>query len=703
MDTNQHEHDRNNEREDSPLAGLNERQREAVTAPEGPTLVLAGPGSGKTTVICARITHLVQDKGVNPKNIAAITFTRKAAEEMQDRVRDSLGPLYGNDVWVSTFHRMCSRILREDGDRVGIPADFRIASSNDKYKMIREAAREVRGHGGPFNASGALQKISEIKNNLKATDDPKEWGQGGQATEMAEIAGKYQDKLSESNTLDFDDMMLWSIRLLHEHEDVAFSNQDRYPHLLVDEYQDTNLPQYVLIRQLANEQNNVFVVGDPDQAIYEWRGANVENIMRFEEDFAGARRIDLNMTYRSSGNILEAAAALIKPNESRIEREIQTTHDAGKPVQLHLTSNPRTEARYATDVAQQRYENDNGSVAVLYRTNAQSRAMESAFKNASIPYKIAGGESFYERREVQDMLACVEIAVNKDHADDAAERFMDMAPGERLSRPGLSQIEFARGPGNSYRDKIETAIEDGILTPRDTKIAEGRLAKIDAMQSWSEHTPAQIMMKAQDLTGYKQALRQSDDKRRIDKIENIDELVADAHEFTMEARHKESPQPSNGEIAERFVDHCTSLQKAAHELEDKREAVTLSTLHAAKGREFDTVVFAGFDSERLPHHRTVAEARNPERAIEEERRLAYVGMTRARNELHLTVPLKIGTGNGTKQVSRSPFIDAIPDHVIQHSEPRSSRSAPKPASGVSQTRTTEARTHSETESLAAAR
>ena len=673
--------------ENNPLEELNERQREAVTAPEGPTLVLAGPGSGKTTVICARIAHLVQERGVNPGNIAAITFTRKAAEEMQERVRESLGPLYGDDVWVSTFHRMCGRILREDGERVGVRPDFQIAMSSDKFRLLREAAREVRGHTEGFNANAALQQISAIKNELGTTDDPEQWGTGNRAAEMAEIAGKYQDKLLERNLMDFDDMMLWSIRLMHEHEDVAEKNQERYPHLLVDEYQDTNLPQYVLIRQLANEDNNVFVVGDPDQAIYEWRGASIENILRFEEDFEGARRIDLNMTYRSTGNILEASAALIAPNTTRIARAVETSQEAGEPVRLHLCANARSEAKYATEVAEERYRTDNGSVAVLYRTNAQARAMESAFKSARIPYKIAGGESFYDRREVLDMLACVEIAAGRGGADAATKRFMEMPPGDRVSRNGIEQIAYAGPAGASYRDKVAAAVDEGVLTPRDAKAAENRLEKIAKLESYSDLPPAVVLAKAQELTGYKQALRQSDDKRRIDKIENIEELVADAHEYTTETRRNAaSERPSNAELTAGFVDHCKKLQQAAPAREDDRQAVTLSTLHAAKGLEFDTVVFAGFNAERLPHHRTVSEAKDPQAAIEEERRLAYVGMTRARSELHLTVPLQVMKSGEVKRTTRSPFIDAIPDKLIEYTEPRSSRTAPLPAQGAGESR-----------------
>ena len=333
-----------------PLEGLNARQREAVAAPDGPTLVLAGPGSGKTRVISARITHLVQNRQIEPQAIAAITFTRKAAEEMRERVIDSLGEDDGEQVWVSTFHKLCNNLLRKDGERVGLDRNFRIAQTSDRYRLITEASREALGNDAhAVKPRSALQKISDIKNQLQAPNDPKQWGDGQRAEGMAQMAGLYQEKLGAESKVDFDDLMLWSIRLLHENPDVRTQAENDHPFLLVDEYQDTNMPQYVLIKQLTEDERNLFVVGDPDQAIYEWRGASIENIMRFEEDFPGSQRIDLETTYRSTGNILAAAGALIEPNEARIERKLTTTQAAGEPITIHAARTPTEE--HATPAA----------------------------------------------------------------------------------------------------------------------------------------------------------------------------------------------------------------------------------------------------------------------------------------------------------------------------------------------------------------
>ena len=665
-------------RDDPLLEKLNARQVEAVTAGDGPTLVLAGPGSGKTTVICSRIAYLIEVRRVKPRNIAAITFTRKAADEMKERVHGMLGPLYGKNVHVSTFHSMCGRILREDGHRVGIDSDYRIASTQDKYKLLYESLGEVRGGAGGIKAQGVLQHISTIKNDLQNTDEPNQWAKTEFGESMAQVAGVYQEKLLDQNMLDFDDMMLWSIRLLHEHEDVREKYQDQFEHLLVDEYQDTNLPQYVLIRQLANDRNNVFVVGDPDQAIYEWRGASIENIMQFEDDFAGARRIDLNTTYRSTKNILEAANALIQPNKARIDREIDTTQDRGQPVQLLLTPSPSTEADYAAKTARARIDADGGSVAVLYRTNAQGRAMEAAFKDEQLPYKVAGGESFYESKEVLDCLACVSVALDPRGDDEATKRFVTMVPGERISKIALRQIDQGGQRGNSFYDKLKFAAENGSLTERDERIANKRLQTIEKLEEAGDDTPAQIIQQGLGATGYRDALERSDDKRRLDKLDNIEELIADAQQFALDHRSQAvDGEPRNDQIAHGFVRQCEEIRAAAHEQEQNGQCVTLSTLHAAKGLEFDTVIFAGFDSERMPHRRSVTETDNPAAAVEEERRLAYVGMTRARDELHLTVPLTIGHGRKQKRVARSEFINDIPDHLVEQRLP--SKPHPRPA------------------------
>ncbi|MCY4123425.1 MAG: ATP-binding domain-containing protein [Acidobacteria bacterium] len=402
--------------------------------------------------------------------------------------------------------------------------------------------------------------------------------------------------------------------------------------------------------------------------------------MQFEEDFQGACRIDLNTTYRSTKNILEAANALIQPNKARIAREIDTTQDRGQPVQLLLTPTPATEAKYAAETARARIDTDGGSVAVLYRTNAQSRAMEAAFKDEKLPYKIVGGESFYESKEVLDSLSCISVTLDPHADDEATKRFVTMVPGERISKTAIRQIDHGGRRGDSFYDKLKVAAEDGTLSARDARIAMKRISTIETLQAAADDPPAQIIQKGLAGTGYKSALEQSDDKRRLDKLDNIEELVADAQQFALDQRSQATDaEPYNDQIAHGFVRQCEEIRAAAHEQEQNGQCVTLSTLHAAKGLEFDTVVFAGFDSERMPHRRSIAETDNPEGAVEEERRLAYVGMTRARTELHLTVPLTIGHGNRQRRVARSEFINDIPDQLIEQRLPNKPHPRPSAA------------------------
>ncbi len=346
-----------------------------------------------------------------------------------------------------------------------------------------------------------------------------------------------------------------------------------------------------------------------------------------------------------------------------------------------LTRTPTTEAEYAAKTAQERIQRDGGSVAVLYRTNAQARPMEASFKREKIPYRIAGGESFYESREVLDSLSCISVATDPHRDDEATRRFVEMVPNERISKVAMRQIENSGMSGESFYDKLETAAADGSLNPRDERIVTKRIATIEALGKMADKPPSTMIQEGLQQTGYRDALSKSDDKRRMDKLDNIEELISDAHEFMMDERERdELYTPSNAEIGQRFVNHCAEIRQAAHEQEQEGHCVTLSTLHAAKGLEFDTVVFAGFDSERMPHHRSVNEAENRASAVEEERRLAYVGMTRARTELHLTVPLQIVKGGKPKRVGRSEFINDIPEELIEYTSPDKPQTRP-PAAG----------------------
>ena len=659
-----------------PLEGLNVRQREAVVAPDGPTLILAGPGSGKTRVISARIAHLVDNRGVQPEDIAAITFTRKAADEMRERIVKTLGEDDGERVWVSTFHKLCSHLLRKDGDRVGLDRDYTIATTSDRYRLITEATRETLGdEARGMKPRSTLQQISEIKNQLQAPNDAAQWGRGPRAERMAAMAEAYQEKLGEENKVDFDDLMLWSIRLLHDHPDVRAQAESDHPFLLVDEYQDTNMPQYVLIKQLSEDDRNIFVVGDPDQAIYEWRGASIENIMRFEEDFPGGQRIELETTYRSTGNILAAAGAVIEPNKARIERNLTTTQEPGEPVTVHAARTVTDEARYAATVAKATID-ASGTAAVLYRTNAQARAMENQCKRAEVPYEIAGGESFYKRQEVIDGLCCVQVALDP-HADDAAtKRFVQMPAANRLSRSAAQEVEMCGTPDESWYDRLKNAVADHDLSARDERSAKKRIEAIEELGKLADRPAGEIIDTGMKLTGYTAELLDSEEQEKLDRLDNIEELIQDSKEFRA-AAGKGLP---NEEANHAFSKHCQSMQNAAEATGNgDSPAVTLSTLHSAKGREFDTVILAGFDNQRMPHQRAVVNAKDPVRATEEERRLAYVGMTRARKELHISYPQELRTSRISKNLKASPFLATIPKELRQASRPKAPAAAPERA------------------------
>ena len=359
------------------LATLNDRQREAVTADDGPILVIAGPGSGKTRVICARIAHLVRTGRAVPARIAAITFTRKAADEMSRRLRTLLPAREAHAVWISTFHRLCGRLLREHGAAIGIPADFRIVDEPERIAVMRGCMFDAKVDTRVHKPQALLHRLSVIKNRMQAPANPEHWNGDEYAVRNARLAATYQTALAEAKRLDFDDLLLGAVHTLHEHPDARRAAGERFPRVLVDEYQDTNLPQYVLVRQLSENRDDVFVVGDPDQAIYGWRGAELQNILSFQRDFPSARRIDLRLAYRSGGRLLAAATAMIRHNADRLDHGLQPANPPGPPLATHDATDATDEAAFAVDRALRRIQRDNGSVAVLYRTNAQSIAFET--------------------------------------------------------------------------------------------------------------------------------------------------------------------------------------------------------------------------------------------------------------------------------------------------------------------------------------
>ena len=644
------------------LASLNDRQREAVTASDGPILVIAGPGSGKTRVICARIAHLVRSGRTEPNAIAAITFTRKAADEMASRLRAMLPAGEAQAVWISTFHRLCGSLLREHGAAMGIPADFRIADEGEQIGVMRQCMWDAGVDTRVHKPQALLHRMSVIKNRMRVPASLDSWDADEHAARNARLAAAYQTALAEAGSLDFDDLLLGAVRLLHEHPDARRAAGERFRRILVDEYQDTNLPQYVLLRQLSEDRDDVFVVGDPDQAIYGWRGAELRNILNFQRDFPAARRIDLQLAYRSSARLLEAAAAMIRHNADRLEHRLCAANPPGAPLAVHHAADPAAEAAFAVARAAARLERDDGSVAVLYRTNAQSRAFEDAFKRAGIRYRITGGQSFYERPEIRDALACLQAGSDPDADDEAMRRFVDLPPHPRTGQKAAAQIDRMGAP--TFWQRAALAVRAGPLADRHGANLRLRFELAAVLAAAARRLPLDDLVDTVlGETGYLQAVRTSADPDAADRLDNLAELASDAAACRRDAR-----QPDAAAADERlrlladFLGHCRSM-RAPDRSRGADVRVTLSTLHGAKGLEFDTVVIGGFDAEHLPHRNTVAAAGDAGTAIEEERRLAYVGMTRARSELYLSVPAVIGHGNRQRPADPSPFLADIPEEL----------------------------------------
>ena len=656
------------------LAGLNDRQREAVTAPDGPTLVIAGPGSGKTRVICARIAHLVRTGRAEPNGIAAITFTRKAADEMTRRLRTMLPAVDAQRVWISTFHRLCGRLLREHGAAAGIPADFRIVDEAERIGLMRRCMFDARVDVRVHKPQALLRRISTLKNRMRTPVEPGAWEGDEHAARNAQLAAAYQAALRQANGLDFDDMLLSAVRLLHESPEARRAAGYRFPRILVDEYQDTNLSQYVLIRQMAEGRDDVFVVGDPDQAIYGWRGAELQNILFFQRDFPAARRIDLQLAYRSGARLLEAAGAMIRSNGERLDHRRRCANPAGVPPAVHHAADPAAEARFAVERAAARIRRDNGEVAVLYRTNAQSGALENAFRRAGIRYRITGGESFYNRPEVLDALACLQAASDPDADDEAMRRFADLPPHPRTGRRTCAEID--RMPGRSFWRRAQHAAVSGTLSDYHTANLRQRIELAAALGSVAAQIPLdELVDEALARTGYRRAAAASADAAAEDRLDNLAELAYDAGVFARDSVTDADTPEERLRLLAAFLKHCRTM-RTPERADGADVRVTLSTLHGAKGLEFDTVIVAGFDAEHLPHRRTVAAAGDADAAIEEERRLAYVGMTRARTELYLSVPAV--TGHGTKQrpTAPSPLLAEIPDHLRTTTSPAGPHAEP---------------------------
>ena len=637
---------------------LNEPQREAVLHTDGPLLILAGAGSGKTRVLTHRIAYLIDEQGVNPWNILAITFTNKAAEEMRQRV-DSLVSFGAESIWVSTFHSMCVRILRRFIDRLGYENRFTIYDTDDQKTLMKEVCRKVDIDTKVIRERSLLSAISSAKNEMIMPEEF-ELNAGGDfgQKKIAKAYREYEAQLKANNALDFDDLLVKTVQLLETQPDVLEYYQERFRYIMVDEYQDTNTVQFRLVSLLAGKYKNLCVVGDDDQSIYKFRGANIRNILDFEHEFPDARVIKLEQNYRSTGNILNAANGVISNNKGRKEKTLWTDNGEGEKVHLRQFDTAYDEAEFIAEDIKREVRNgaaynDN---AVLYRTNAQSRLFEEKFIAMNIPYKIVGGINFYARREIKDLLAYLKTVDNG--RDDLAVRRIINVPKRGIGLTTINRIQESaaeRGIG-FYEALMAPEMIPGI--GRSASKLESFAALIEYFKGRSEQESiTDLLSEIIEKTGYVESLESEDKLDAEARKENIDELLNKAAAYEEDCQDRDEQATLSGFLEE------VALVADIDSLDENQDYVVLMTLHSAKGLEFPHVYLAGMEDGLFPSYMTITSDDNED--LEEERRLCYVGITRAERELTLTCARRRMVRGETQYNKLSRFIKEIPVELIE--------------------------------------
>jgi DNA helicase-2/ATP-dependent DNA helicase PcrA len=649
------------------LSSLNPEQREAVEQTEGPLLILAGAGSGKTRVIAHRIAHLVSSGISEPDRILAVTFTNKAAEEMRNRVQTLLGRDC-RQMWISTFHALCARLLRREAPHIGLTRDFVIYDSTDQLTVVKQALREL-GVDDTAQPRQVLSRISHAKNRMEGPETlaaSGAWNPRDQQT--AAVYAKYVAALKEANALDFDDLLLKTVELFEKSETVRDRYSAKFRYVMVDEYQDTNRPQYMLVQRLAARYRNLAVVGDPDQSIYKWRGADLRNILDFEHDFPEVRVVRLERNYRSTQVILDAASAVIAQNKNRKEKRLYTERKGGSRILYYRAGDDLDEAEYIARTSKTALHDDvENTVAVLYRTNAQSRTIEDALRRSGIAYKIIGGVRFYERKEIKDALAYLRLVLNPH--DDVSLRRVINVPTRGIGKgvmESLETVELASSDeppllaglqpvatNNSLWAKLVHAIDQRLLAPRALASLTGFRDLLIGLTTMAAQESVSVTLgKVLDQSGYLKDLRDERSEDAEGRIENLAELVSAAREY--ETR---SAEPSLGG----FVDQLSLLSDADEEAGSRDARVFMMTMHSAKGLEFPVVVIGGLEEGLFPHSRSS----DDEAELEEERRLCYVGITRAERRLVLTSAARRRVFGEYQSSEPSRFIDEIPAELIE--------------------------------------
>ena len=639
---------------ESLLHALNGPQRDAVTTTKGPLLVLAGAGSGKTRVIAHRIAYLLAVEGVHPRHVVAVTFTNKAAEEMRHRVEGLLLPAGIRPPLISTFHATCVRILRERSAQAGLPPSFVIYDEDDRQTLVKDAMRALDFDERALTPAAAVHRISHAKNQMLTVDDVEQLARTPREERIAALYRAYEERLEAAGGVDFDDLLLRVVRLLETVPQALDWYRSLWQYVLVDEYQDTNRAQYRIVHMLTEAHRNLCVVGDPDQSVYRWRGADLRNILDFEKDFPDCRVIPLEQNYRSTKRILEIASHIIANNTARKDKRLWTENDEGDKAAVYRAWDENEESGFVAQFVRglKREGVDYRDVAVFYRTNAQSRVMEDALRRASIPYLIVGGVRFYERREIRDVVAYLRLVVNP--FDDVAFRRAVAAPSRGVGKATLDRLaELARASRASLLGACAHLPPDFGTKPRKALEDFARLIARLAERRAAVPLPA-FLDEVLSASGYREALRAEKNAESAARLENLEELIAASEEFiaTQEKLGVTDVTP------EAFLDSI-ALVADVDEIDDAAGGVTLMTLHSAKGLEFPVVFLTGMEEGVFPHSRSL----NTPDELEEERRLCYVGITRAKRRLFLSYALhRRIQGYGAGEPSR--FLLEIPETEI---------------------------------------
>ena len=652
------------------LSSLNDAQREAVLTCEGPLLVLAGAGSGKTRVLTYRIAHLVEDLGVAPWNILAVTFTNKAAHEMRDR----LTRLVGNGLrgmWIYTFHSMCARILRANATVLGYGEDFTIYDADDSKRLIKDIMADYGYTGRTFSENAIRSRISSSKNELVSAEDYKPRAHDPLEKATAEVFKAYQQRLKRANAMDFDDLLFNAYVLLSQHPDICREYGQRFRYILVDEYQDTNRAQYEITKLLASEYGNLMVVGDDDQSIYSWRGADIRNILDFERDWPDTKTVKLEENYRSTSTILQCANAVIAHNQSRKSKELYTRGEEGEKVAVFLAADERDEGRWIAAMADDLHAKGSryNDIAIFYRTNAQSRILEDMFLRAGVPYRIVGGTRFFDRAEIRDVTAYLKVIVNP--ADDVSCMRVINTPRRGIGKTTIERISLtAMQRDIPFLEAARSEALDPACRAATRRALEGFIALIDEASSYTGDLFAVVDMIV-EKTGLIESLEAQNTDEARGRIENIREFLGvvrdyvDEHELVPDRGMHEAGEgeeaeltyhePTLGDFME-WLSLRTDLDSLGS---DQVDSVTFMTVHSAKGLEFDNVFVAGMEESIFPHTASMLE-----NGVEEERRLAYVAITRARKRLFLTCAARRRIFNDLQANARSRFISEMPAELL---------------------------------------